>query len=206
MPLEENLGSGELLSNDTVTLQAHRNFTTQKAVPERTAPPLKARATYSGVSRATRMRKQAENRAAAAGCARADSFFRTRVLSPPPTDVNVLGSEFETIITSDSNVNIEGTQAESLPVVSESTVTRSATDIEAPDVEVPASEFLDPASDKAEEDGSVEDNVYRCLDNLIRLAKKHKSATALFKLHTLKMCLELYAKMKINPHIKNPAQ
>lgn len=167
--------------------------TKQKPTPGRAAPLLGARSTYSGAAKSTVYKHKAKYRAASAGCARVDSFFRPRAPSPPLANLIAPPD-----LPSDGRVTVEQPP---------SVIQAPTTDLEGP-VEhgAQAAVFLDPAGDEIEEGGSMEDSVRLRLEKLIKMAKKHKSAAALFKLHTLKMYLELYAKMKLNPRISNPAQ
>ncbi len=166
--------------------------TKQKPTPGRAAPLLGARSTYSGAAKSTVYRHKAKYRAASAGCARVDSFFRPKAPSPPPANLIAPPD-----VPSDGEVTVKH---------SPSVIQAPATDLEGRDKPAQAAVFLDPAGDEVEEGGSMEDSVRLRLEKLIKMAKKHKSAAALFKLHTLKMYLELYAKMKLNPRISNPAQ
>ncbi|KAI0092203.1 hypothetical protein BDY19DRAFT_586862 [Irpex rosettiformis] len=50
-------------------------------------PPLKARATYTGVSKSSKYAKNALNRKAAEGCSRISNFFRPKAPSPVPHSV-----------------------------------------------------------------------------------------------------------------------
>ena len=60
--------------------------------------------------------------------------------------------------------------------------------------------------DEGDENDPLDVDVRRRLATLTALAKKHKSATTLFKLHTLQMYLDLHAQFSRNLHITKPAQ
>ena len=68
-----------------------------------------------------------------------------------------------------------------------------------------AADLLDPHNDDEFEDSPMEPNINGQLEKLLKIAKRHKAAPVLFKLHTLKQYLVLLERFHRNPKIKNPA-
>jgi hypothetical protein len=166
----------------------------------------------------TAYRKKAALQKASAGCSRVDSYFRPRAPSPmlpqlpaaeldkPESLLRTEDAQLQTITENESAA--KGSEPKQPITISTHTSTVQSPDplsTEQLESTIPTATFLDTADDN-DETGNIDDSVYLQLDKLIYLAKKHKSVVALFKLHTLKMYLELYAKMKSNPRIANPAQ